>query len=176
MLIVYTGNGKGKTTAAWGLALRAAGRGKKVLVVSFMKPEESGEVLAITNSGLPISYLGGCISYNPALRQDHNYELAHDVRTLWAEVFDTLYALDFTKSPLSVLVLDELNDCLAYGYLTADDANALLTLAKDRAVEHVVITGRHAPHWLRERADIVTEMRCVKYEGMKDEPTLGIDW
>lgn len=152
---VYTGNGKGKTTAALGQALRACGHGLKVLVIQFMKGSPSyGEVmiagavpgLTIVQSGLPTFVK----KYQPS---------EEDVR-LAAEGMD-LAGKAMADGGLDMLVLDEINVAVDYGLVKIEDVVGLV--AKRPPAMEVILTGRYAPPEILEIADLVTEMREVRH-------------
>lgn len=154
LLIVNTGNGKGKSTAALGLLLRASGRGMSVGMFQFIKSAETryGEHHAAERLGVTITPLGDGFTWLST-------DLAHD-RALaeagWARCREALLAGTF-----DVLILDELTYALTYGWL---DADAVLADIRARpAGTHVVVTGRDAPAALVAAADLVTEMRLVKH-------------
>ncbi len=158
---VYTGDGKGKTTAAFGLALRAAGQGNKVLIYQFLKPPslDVGERFALQ--------LGAVRVRVEALEEDWDMTASLDdeetvARTRTA-IHTALQKLTETaeKRFYDVLILDEIVFCLSQGLTTLDDVKQLVE-RRDPAVE-IVLTGRGAPVELVELADLVTEMRKIKH-------------
>jgi cob(I)alamin adenosyltransferase len=155
LLIVHTGKGKGKTTAAMGLAMRAIGHGMKVGIVQFVKGVwETGEreVLNRFPDQVTIKAMGEGFTWET---QDLNRDIAA-AEAAWA------VALDMIADPANAMViLDELNIVLRYGYLPLDDVVAALK-AKPRDL-HVVVTGRNAKDELIEAADLVTEMTQIKH-------------
>lgn len=163
---VYTGNGKGKTTAALGLALRASAAGKRVYIAQFVKGMHYSELDILPGlPGVSVKQYGrGCFIQREPLEADI---LA--ARQGLAEVAAILRAGEH-----QVVVLDEANIALYYGLFTLDE---LWAAVSDRhpSVE-VVLTGRYAPAELIERADLVTEMIEVKhYYNMGLEARLGIE-
>ena len=154
LLIVYTGSGKGKTTAAFGMALRAIGHGLKVGVVQFIKGgQDSAERAALRRfENMDFQTLGEGFTWQT---QDRARDIAAAERG-WAEaermIDDPGYAL---------VILDELNLVLKYRYL--DLARVLAKFASRRAELHLVVTGRHAPEALVEQADLVSDVRAVKH-------------
>ena len=155
LLMVHTGAGKGKTTAAFGLALRMLGRGRPVGVVQFIKGAWStGERTAFAQFGNLVEWhtMGEGFTWET---QDRDRDVAAAGRA-WA-MAETLMA----RPGLGLLVLDELNIALRYGYL--DEAAVLAALAARPAALHVVVTGRNARPALIEAADLVTEMTLVKH-------------
>ena len=152
---VYTGSGKGKTTAAWGLVLRAIGAGGKVAVIQFLKPQESSEVKA--GKSIPnLSIYGRTRPYDPKVDQRQSQELREDSRRDF-EIASVLVS----SSNYDMVVLDEINVVLEYGFVTQEE---MLNLLGNRP-EHteVVLTGRYAPQWLIDAADLVTEMCEIKH-------------
>ena len=151
---VYTGNGKGKTTAALGLALRAAGAGLKVLFVQFLKAGRYSEIAALERFADRITvkqYGRGCFVVGKPTQEDI---LA--ARQGLREARDLMASGDFR-----VVVLDEANVAVHHGLFTADDLSELID-AKPKHVE-LVITGRAAHDEILARADLVTEMHAVKH-------------
>jgi cob(I)alamin adenosyltransferase len=172
---IYTGDGKGKTTAAFGLALRAAGRGNRVLIFQFLKPPtlELGERLAVERCGLPIRLesLEAQWQLFRSLRNEQDREAAR------AAVGDALGRLTelAAKRAYDILVLDEVVFCLSLDLARPADLRRLLE-QRDPGVE-VILTGRGATPELIELADLVTEMKKVKHpfdQGVHARP--GIEY
>ena len=155
LLIVHTGPGKGKSTAAFGLALRALGRGWKVGVVQFIKGAwETGERLAFARFGDQMIWrtMGEGFTWET---QDRARDVAA-AEAAWGVVKEMM-----ADPAIRLLVLDELNVALRYDYL--DLAEVVAVLRARRADLHVVVTGRNAKPELIEAADLVTEMGAVKH-------------
>ena len=155
LLIINTGPGKGKSTAAFGLALRAIGAGLDVGVVQFIKGAwETGERKALSLFGDRIMWktMGEGFTWET---QDLNRDIAA-ARAGW-EAAKVMMA----DPRFGLIVLDELNIALRYDYLPLDEVIA--TLQARRPMLHVVITGRNAKPALIEAADLVTEMTAVKH-------------
>jgi len=155
LLIVHTGKGKGKSTAAWGLLLRALGRGFKAGVVQFGKGAwETGERKAVEAFGDKVVWhtLGEGFTWET---QDRERDIAA-ARQAW-NVARTLMA----DPTIRLLILDELNISLRYEHL--DLADVVATLKQRRNGLHIVVTGRNAKPELIEAADLVTEMTPVKH-------------
>jgi cob(I)alamin adenosyltransferase len=155
LLIVHTGTGKGKSTAAFGLALRMLGRGHRVGVVQFIKGAwHSAERDALAAFGDQVSWhtMGEGFTWET---QDIKRDIAAAERA-WAK------ALELMADPtFGLVILDELNIALRYEYL---DLHAVVAaLRQRRAALHVVVTGRNAKPELTEAADLVTEMTLVKH-------------
>jgi cob(I)alamin adenosyltransferase len=154
LVIVHTGHGKGKSTAAFGLALRAHGRGKTVKVFQFMKVPSArfGEHRLFEQLGIPIEGLGDGFSWK-SRDLDHSAELA---REGWARAETALRA-----GAHFMVVLDEIMYPLRYGWLPLEPV--LAALRERPSHVHVVLTGRNAPQELIDLADTVTEMSLVKH-------------
>jgi cob(I)alamin adenosyltransferase len=155
LLIVHTGKGKGKSTAAFGLMLRALGRGFRCGVVQFGKGAwQSGERTAIEKFGDQIEWhtLGEGFTWET---QDRARDVAAAERA-WAAT-KTMMA----NPAIRLIVLDELNIALRYDHL--DIAEVVGTLLARRKDQHIVVTGRNAKPELIEAADLVTEMTPVKH-------------
>ena len=155
LLIVHTGTGKGKSTAAFGLALRMLGRGHRVGVVQFIKGAwHSAERDALAAFGDQVSWhtMGEGFTWET---QDIKRDIAAAERA-WAK------ALELMSDPtFGLVILDELNIALRYEYL--DLHGVVAALRQRRAGLHVVVTGRNAKPELTEAADLVTEMTLVKH-------------
>ena len=155
LLIVHTGPGKGKSTAAFGLALRMVGHGRRVGVVQFIKGAWStGERTALERFGDLIVWhsMGEGFTWET---QDRARDIAA-CRRAWERTKELL-----VDPTIALLILDELNIALRYDYLPLDDV--LADLAARRADLHVVVTGRNAKPALIEAADLVTEMTMTKH-------------
>ncbi len=155
LLIVHTGKGKGKTTAAFGLVLRALGHGKKVGIVQFVKGKwETGERAALEKFGdqITINTMGEGFTWET---QDRQRDIAA-AKTAW-EKAKALIADDVH----AIVLLDELNIVLRYDYL--DIAEIVAALNARPAMKHVVVTGRNAKDEMIEAADLVTDMTQVKH-------------
>ena len=155
LLIVHTGTGKGKSTAAFGLALRMLGRGKRVGVVQFIKGAwNTGEKDALARFGDQISWhtMGEGFTWET---QDKSRDIAAAHRA-----FEKAKEL-MADASIRLLILDELNIALRYDYLPLDDVIA--TLVARRSDLHIVVTGRNAKPEMIAAADGVTEMVAVKH-------------
>ena len=154
LVIVNTGDGKGKSTAAFGLAFRATGRGKAVKVYQFMKVPTArfGEHRLADKVDLPVVGLGDGFSWK-SKDLDQSGQLARDGwEKAKASILDGEHFL---------VVLDEITYPLIYGWLPLDD---VLQTLRDRPKDvHVCLTGRRCPPELIELADTVTEMTLIKH-------------
>jgi cob(I)alamin adenosyltransferase len=169
LLIVHTGTGKGKSTAAFGLALRMLGRGKRVGVVQFIKGawrSAERDVLEKFGDQMVWHTMGEGFTWDT---QDLKRDIAAAERA-WAKAQELM-----ADSTLELIILDELNIALRYDYL---DLNAVVAaLSARRPSLHVVVTGRNAKPELIAAADLVTEMTLVKHHfaaGVKAQP--GIEF
>ncbi len=154
LVIVHTGDGKGKSTAAFGLALRAHGRGKPVVIYQFMKVPSArfGEHRAFARLGVPIEGLGDGFSWK-------SRDLAQSARLArdgWQRAAHAIAA-----GAHFLVVLDEIMYPLRYGWVPLE---AVLAALRERPPQvSVVLTGRGAPDELIAAADTVTEFRKVKH-------------
>ncbi len=154
LILINTGHGKGKSTAAFGLALRAHGRGKAVKVYQFMKVPTArfGEHRLFEQLGIPIEGLGDGFSWK-SRDLDHSAQLALDG---WTKAEATIRAGEHF-----MVVLDEIMYPLRYGWIPLE---TILTCLRERPSHvHVVLTGRNAPAEMIELADTVTEMTLIKH-------------
>jgi len=155
LLIVHTGPGKGKSTAAFGLMLRALGRGFRVGVVQFVKGAwQTGERLALDRFADQVEWhtMGEGFTWET---QDRARDVAAAERA-WSRARDLM-----AREDIRLLILDELNIALRYDYLPL--AEVVAALRARRPDLHVVVTGRNAKPELVEAADLVTEMTLVKH-------------
>ena len=172
LVIVYTGHGKGKTTAALGMVFRALGRGMRVAVVQFIKGKwKTGErafaeSLATTTPGLTFKVMGRGFTWeSDDLSNDKAAALA-----AWQEAKSLIMSGDE-----AIVVLDELTYTFHYGFVPLDDV--LATLRARPSHVHVVITGRNAPEELIALAELVTEMTPVKHPFSQGIPAqIGVDF
>ena len=154
MVQVYTGNGKGKTTAALGLALRAAGQGRKVWIVQFMKGKTNyGELRSAKKLGIIIRQFGRPDFVDKQNPDPLDFRGAQQALAFASQVMKT--------KRCDLLVLDELNVALDFKLVGLKQALTLIA-EKPEGLE-LVITGRYAPREIIRRADLVTEMKEVKH-------------
>ena len=170
LIIVNTGNGKGKTTAALGMVLRSLGHGYKVAIVQFIKgawePAEKA-VFSLWPEQLEFHAMGEGFTWET---QDRNRDIEKA-----GEAWQT--ALTFIRNPdYKLVLLDEVNVALKLGYLQVEEV--LAGLEEKPVDSHLILTGRGAPLALIERADLVTEMTLIKHpfreQGVKAQP--GIEF
>ncbi len=169
LLIVHTGTGKGKSTAAFGLALRMLGRGKRVGVVQFIKGAwHSAERDALEKFGDQVSWhtMGEGFTWDT---QDLKRDIAAAERA-WAKARELM-----SDDTFALVILDELNIALRYDYLNLQSVVAELSARRHDL--HIVVTGRNAKPELIAAADLVTDMSLVKHHfaaGVKAQP--GIEF
>jgi cob(I)alamin adenosyltransferase len=156
LVIVHTGQGKGKTTAALGMLLRAWGRGMKVGVIQFIKNENAryGEIKASERMG-NIDWIstGDGFTWTSQDMDETEAKARHGWQLAQTRIASGRYDL---------LILDEFTYPLHYGWLDADEVITWLRATKPPLL-HLIITGRYAPEALIEYADLVTEMRQIKH-------------
>ena len=168
LVIVNTGSGKGKTTAAMGVLLRAWGRGMKVIMLQFIKHSTAnfGEQRAAQKMGVEMRAMGDGFTWR-SKDLEHTADLA---RTHWEDCKDVIANGDY-----DVVILDEFTYPMHYGWIPVEEV--LEALRSRPEMLHVIITGRNAPEALVEFADLVTEMNVVKHpyhQGIKAQP--GIEF
>lgn len=175
MIQVYTGNGKGKTTAAIGLAIRALGAGHRVFMMQFMKSlayseqhilrkmpnmtlETSGKPFFIAEEGMldekTKNLLGEDVVIFPKGKPPEDYI------SLLTSSFDRVMDV-LVKGKVGLVILDEINIALFFGLLQREQMENLLEILPHET--ELVCTGRNAPEWLLDRADLITEMREVRH-------------
>lgn len=170
LIIVHTGNGKGKTTAALGMVLRSLGHGYQAAIVQFIKgawePAEK-QVFSLWQDQLAFHAMGEGFTWET---QDRDRDI-QAAKAAWEK------ALTYINNPeFRLVLLDEINIALKMGYLTVEEV--LQGLDRKPEDSHVILTGRGAPQALVDRADLVTEMTLVKHpfreQGVKAQP--GIEF
>jgi cob(I)alamin adenosyltransferase len=168
LVVVYTGHGKGKTTAALGIVFRALGRGMRVGVVQFIKGKwKTGErTFAEGLPGLEFHVMGLGFTWE-------SDDLSRD-RAAAAAAWKTARAF-IESGERDIVVLDEITYAFHYGFIEIDEVLAVLAARPPHV--HVVLTGRNAPDSLVAVADLVTEMRSVKHPFEQGIPAqIGIDF
>jgi cob(I)alamin adenosyltransferase len=151
---LYTGDGKGKTTASLGAALRAAGHGRRVLVIQFMKGRLYGELSAVKGiEKITIEQYGRDEFVDPENPEQVDIELAAKG---WERAVEAAH-----DEQIDVLVLDEINIAVSFGLIELGTVVEFVKTKPDRL--ELILTGRYAPEELIELADTVTEMREVKH-------------
>ncbi len=154
LLIVNTGDGKGKTTAALGIVMRAWGQGLRVIMLQFIKAQTGnwGEIRAAKKMGVELVPLGDGFTWM-SKDIEHDRSLA---QACWARCRDAIQGGQY-----DVVVMDEMTYCFKFGWLDLDE---VLDVLRNRPTgQHVIITGRDAPQALIDVAYLVTEMREIKH-------------
>ncbi|MEW5993398.1 MAG: cob(I)yrinic acid a,c-diamide adenosyltransferase [Candidatus Zixiibacteriota bacterium] len=172
LLAVYTGHGKGKTTAALGMCIRAVGYDWRICVIQFIKGTwKYGELKGIKRlePNVELHVIGegfvGIIDDNKSL-EEHRRAARDGVALAIEKIKSKQYPL---------IILDELNVAMKLGLVSEDEARSILRARSPE--QHLVITGRDAPDWLIEEADLVTEMQETKHPFQRGIPAQkGIDW
>lgn len=161
LIQIYTGDGKGKTTAAFGLALRAAGQGNKVLIYQFLKPPslDIGERFALQLGAVRIRVEALDVEWDMAKSFDDKKQVAK-AKTAISEALERL-AQTAEKRFYDVLILDEIVFCLSKGLTSLEKIKDLIE-RRDSCVE-IVMTGRGATDELLALADLVTEMKNIRH-------------
>ncbi|WP_125666036.1 cob(I)yrinic acid a,c-diamide adenosyltransferase [Paenibacillus baekrokdamisoli] len=171
--LVYTGDGKGKTTASIGLAVRAVGRGYRVIILQFIKsPQRTyGEQIALRKLGVEMRQLGVGFTWTKT-PEEHREAL----QKAWAIAQEEVLNGDW-----DVVILDEINNALAIEKFPIEDVLPLeevLALIEQRPKHlHLVLTGRNAKQEIKDRADLVSEVQVVKHYYNEGVPAvLGIEF
>ena len=156
LVIIHTGAGKGKTTAAFGLAIRALGQGFKVLILQFMKGRANiGEIKALSHIDLPleIKQYGRAVFFKSRACEPIDIYLATQGLAAFREAM--------TRGRYDLIVLDEIIMAIDFGLLQLKEVKKVV--AQKPPELHLILTGRNAPHELIEIADLVTEMQEIKH-------------
>jgi cob(I)alamin adenosyltransferase len=170
LLIVYTGLGKGKTSAAIGALVRTLGNGGRAAYIQFMKGAMKSSERTLFSEAFADRVLVICANIGFFRNEAQRLEQAENAAALWQQVRSVMAE----KPPFDLIVLDELNYVMHHGLL--DEKMVLADLGK-RGETHVVVTGRHAPDELLEHADTVSEIKEIKHAYQKGLPAVpGIDY
>lgn len=161
MIHLYTGEGKGKTTAAIGLSVRAVGRGLSVCFSQFMKGNDTGELYVLKNlPGVEILRSSKNFGFYSSMSEADKEELTK----IHNHILDSLLE-KACSGTCQLIVMDELTYPVRWGLLNREKLDALLALGKEgdfRSTE-LVITGRNAEDFLKDAADYITQMECVRH-------------
>lgn len=154
---VYTGNGKGKTTAAMGLAFRAAGDGMEVKIVQFLKSWKTGELEAASKfSNMEIYRFEKVKGFTWDLNEEELAQLKKEVRDAFTFVKKLV-----ENRECDILILDEIMAAISAEFISDEEVLSLIN-SKPRDME-LILTGRNVPNKILERADLVTEMKEIKH-------------
>lgn len=158
LVMVHTGNGKGKTTAALGTALRACGYGMKVVMIQFIKgPWKSGEQTAALRLAPEFELIKAGVGFYKIMGD----RIPEEVHRKAAAEGLALAEETIRSGAAELVILDEINNAVSDGLLTIDQVLGLLDVRPEHV--HLILTGRNAHERLIERAHLVTEMREVKH-------------
>lgn len=158
MILIFTGNGKGKTTAALGQALRSVGNGKKIKMIQFIKgPWESGEEESAKKFAPNFELVKGGIGFVGILGDKHP-RFAHEeaARKTWGLCKEAA-----ESGKYDMVIMDEINVALDLKLIDADEVKTFLE-SVPKGID-LILTGRGAPEWLIDMADLVTEMKDIKH-------------
>lgn len=161
LILVNTGDGKGKTTAALGLGLRAAGQGMKVLMLQFFKgPWPTGECTAVKRLEPDFKIIPLGQGFIKTRKEEHTEATRENARASW----------DYAKKEIcsdvyNIIILDEINNMIYHGLVSVEEVISVLKERPKRLT--VVLTGRNAHEEIIELADMVTEMREIKHHYKK---------
>lgn len=162
---IYTGDGKGKTTAAIGQGIRAYGNGLKVIMIQFLKSGETGELQTVKELGenFEIFRFKKRRGFVWTLSEEEKEEVKKEVKASYDFVLSLL-----EDDRCDVLIIDEIMGVLKNKFLTVEDVINII----DRKKKHVeiIMTGRNVPKEIVEKADLVTEMKLVKHYYQKGIP------
>ncbi len=162
VMLIYTGEGKGKTSAAVGQAIRALGSGLRVGFGQFLKrDDQSGEQKVLKNLLPRDLFLASGEGFYRDGRDHERHRHAAQALTEWAQ--------QKLQGQVDLLVLDEALYSLNKDLLTAGELKALIRQARENEV-HLVLTGRDVPEWLKEEADLISDIRVVKHPFEKNIP------
>ena len=155
---IYTGNGKGKTTAAFGLAMRAAGRGLKVFIIQFLKSSETGELISAQKlqPNLQVFRFEKPRNFFWLLNDDEKLEVKQEISLAFGFVRKSI-----ETAACDVLILDEIMGALKNNLLSPEDLASALK-QKPETME-IVLTGRDVPAIIAEQANLITEMKDIKH-------------
>lgn len=154
---IYTGNGKGKTTAALGLGLRATGRGFKVLMVQFLKGTDSGEYENVKNlEGFKMVQIGESDKFTWKLKEAELEELRRKIQIEFNSITSEL-----NWESIDILILDEVMAAITTGLIEVEEICKIIDNKLDKM--EIILTGRNAPIELVDRADLITEMKAVRH-------------
>lgn len=157
MIQLYTGDGKGKTTASTGQAVRAAGRGFRVVFAQFMKGNDTGELHSLKRiENIRILRSGKQFGFYSTLSEKEKEELTEIHNGILNELLRSA-----EEKSCEMIILDEITYPVNWGLLDADRLKKLLAFSGDSM--EIVLTGRNAAPFLRDCADYITEMKCIRH-------------
>ena len=157
LIHLYTGDGKGKTTAAVGLAARAAGSGMKVVFGQVLKGSVTGEVASLEALGVKVIRSDKKMGFVWQMSDEQKEEFRAKQQRLLGEIKNTIES----EPDTGLLVIDEVLDGIALGLIDEQQVREIIETKQDSL--EIVFTGRSAPEWLVDKADYVTEMKKIKH-------------
>ena len=170
LISVLTGNGKGKTSAAFGMALRAAGQGMRVLILQFMKKrKDTGEIKAMDKMELPITIrqFGRRVFFKTRTCEPMDIHMAHKGLEAFLEAMES--------GSYDLIILDEINMAVDFELLKLEEVMEAIAKKPDQL--HLILTGRNAKEAILEIADCVTEMKEIKHHYNKGiEAQRGVEF
>ncbi|MDR2510832.1 MAG: cob(I)yrinic acid a,c-diamide adenosyltransferase [Spirochaetaceae bacterium] len=169
MIHIYSGDGKGKTTAAAGLAVRAIGRGFRVVFAQFLKSGESGELVPLEKLGIYVIRSSELFAFTFRMQEEEKERCRIEQARILKAIKDAL------RGELPTLVVaDEMLDAVRTGMLESGALNELVDAAKNA---ELVFTGRLVPEWLAEKADYISDIKKIKHPYDNGVPARsGIEW
>ena len=172
LLIVYTGNGKGKTTASLGMCVRAIGYNWKICIIQFVKGSwKYGELEGIKKLEPNVELQTVGEGFVGIIDDDKDFE----VHLLAAKMGVKLAIEKISSGNYHLVILDELNVAVDLGLVSDEEVEEIIESCSEN--QHLVITGRNAREWLIEKADLVTEMKEIKHPFQKGIlAQKGVDW
>ena len=158
LIQIYTGYGKGKTTAALGQALRALGSGLKVCIFQFLKDEKvgSGELISAEKFKEALKIVRGKQTHPCFSKGKDNLSLCENIKSMFNQVLKIMKSRKY-----DLIILDEINNCISDGFI---EVNKVIEMFKEKPKNvELILTGRNAPYEIIEKADLVTEMALIKH-------------
>jgi len=168
---IYTGDGKGKTTAAMGLAFRASAYDKKIYILQFLKGRKTGERLSAEKfDNITFERANKSKKFFIQMNEEEKKEQKEEIKEIWNKINDLLENSDY-----EIIIFDEIMGAISNGMVEIEDVKELLE-NKGKEKE-LLLTGRNAPQDLIDMADYVTEMKMIKHPFTKNIPAReGIEY
>ena len=154
---IYTGDGKGKTTAAMGLALRASAYDKKIYILQFLKGRKTGERLSAEKfDNITFERANKSQKFFMQMNEEEKKEQKEEIKDIWNKISDLLESSDY-----EIIIFDEIMGAISTGMVELENVKELLN--KKGEDKEVILTGRNAPQELIDEADYVTNMKMIKH-------------
>lgn len=153
MIHIYEGDGKGKTTAAYGLCLRASGYGKNIVIGAFLKPDSTGEFRAVSESlrNTSLFSFGGCYGFFGCMSKENEKKCIEEIRNGFFKIISL---------PCDLLIMDEIIDIVNFGIISEEE---LISEIKGSPAREIVLTGRNPSEKLISLADYYTHFEKIKH-------------